>query len=339
MGLRVPDHALCSAILERCGPFAGTSANSSGSPAFTGEGDRTGLPAADAMVDDGPTRYRCESTIVDLSAGEPRVVREGASTGDDLGTSPGADAGAPPSDEASARARGVRRSSGRRSAARQAAAGQARTGRQADSGRLGEPARVAAGRVQQRRRASTRSRPRSIDTNLNTGVFSRAAALHGEPRRHADLGGQGDRQHADQDRPRRRATSSSTGPRRSRARATSRIGPEPSTLTCDKLDIDGGKKFYVATGNVHFTQGTRDATADRGTLDEVTGLLHLAGNVHIRDKEQYLDGDDVVYNTKTGDVARDGQPRDGARSRGNAGADRRRADRDAVAQAEEAVAP
>ncbi len=78
MGLRVPDHALCSAILERCGPFAGTSANSSGSPAFTGEGDRTGLPAADAMVDDGPTRYRCESTIVDLSAGEPRVVREGA---------------------------------------------------------------------------------------------------------------------------------------------------------------------------------------------------------------------------------------------------------------------
>ncbi len=55
----------------------------------------------------------------------------------------------------------------------------------------------------------------------------------------------------------------------------SRIGPEPSTLTCDKLDIDGGKKFYVASGNVHFTQGTRDATADRGTLDEVTGLLHL----------------------------------------------------------------
>jgi L-threonylcarbamoyladenylate synthase len=78
MGLRVPDHPVCSAILERCGPFAGTSANSSGSPAFTGEGDRTGLPTADAMVDDGPTRYRCESTILDLSAGEPRVVREGA---------------------------------------------------------------------------------------------------------------------------------------------------------------------------------------------------------------------------------------------------------------------
>ncbi len=77
MGLRVPDHALCAAILERCGPFAGTSANSSGSPAFTGEGDRSELPAADAMVDDGPTRYRQESTIVDVSAGEPRVVREG----------------------------------------------------------------------------------------------------------------------------------------------------------------------------------------------------------------------------------------------------------------------
>jgi L-threonylcarbamoyladenylate synthase len=78
MGLRVPDLPLCSTILERCGPLAATSANPSGSSAFTGEGDRAALPAADLMVDAGPTRYRRESTVVDISAGSPRVIREGA---------------------------------------------------------------------------------------------------------------------------------------------------------------------------------------------------------------------------------------------------------------------
>jgi L-threonylcarbamoyladenylate synthase len=80
MGLRVPDHRLCSSILNRCGPLAATSANLSGSPAFTGEGERTGLPAADLLIDDGPTTQRAESTVVDISAGVPRVVREGAVT-------------------------------------------------------------------------------------------------------------------------------------------------------------------------------------------------------------------------------------------------------------------
>jgi L-threonylcarbamoyladenylate synthase len=77
MGLRVPGHPLCSEVLERCGPLAGTSANRSGFPAFTGEGDPAVLPPADALIDDGPTTYRAESTIVDVSAGEPRLVREG----------------------------------------------------------------------------------------------------------------------------------------------------------------------------------------------------------------------------------------------------------------------
>lgn len=87
-----------------------------------------------------------------------------------------------------------------------------------------------------------------------------------------------------------------------------KVSQEPSTLTCDTLDVDGTKKFYVATGNVHFTQQDREASADRGTLDDVTNDLHLIGNVHIRDKEQYLDGTDVTYNTKTGDVKASGNP-------------------------------
>src|SRR3984957_20614525 len=36
-----------------------------------------------------------------------------------------------------------------------------------------------------------------------------------------------------------------------------------STLTCDRLDVDGIKKLYYATGNMHFTQeGGREATSD-----------------------------------------------------------------------------
>jgi len=99
-----------------------------------------------------------------------------------------------------------------------------------------------------------------------------------------------------------------TAPLEDRGEKASQYTQEPSTLTCDTLEVDGVRKYYVATGNVHFTQADREATADRGTLDDVTNELHLIGNVHIRDKEQYLDGTDVVYNTKSGDVKATGNP-------------------------------
>ena len=121
------------------------------------------------------------------------------------------------------------------------------------------------------------------------------------------------RQIKQQETPRRKAstrsgTSSFTATGRSRARARSAAHSAPSTLTCDKLDVDGVKKYYVATGNVKFTQEDREASADHGTLNDLTNELHLVGNVHIRDKEQYLDGTDVVYNTKTGDLKAIGNP-------------------------------
>jgi L-threonylcarbamoyladenylate synthase len=78
LGLRVPKHALCRAILERCGPLAATSANLSGLPAYTGDSFATELPAADLFVDDGPTPLGAESTIVDVSGEVPRLIREGA---------------------------------------------------------------------------------------------------------------------------------------------------------------------------------------------------------------------------------------------------------------------
>lgn len=80
LGLRCPRHALCSEILARCGPLAGTSANYSGLPAYTGSSDGAAapLPLADICVDDGPTPVGVESTIVDVTEDEPRLVREGA---------------------------------------------------------------------------------------------------------------------------------------------------------------------------------------------------------------------------------------------------------------------
>ena len=78
IGLRVPEHALCLAILDRCGPLAATSANASGSPAYVGTGDVSALPAANLRVDDGATPLRVESTVIDISGDEPRLVREGA---------------------------------------------------------------------------------------------------------------------------------------------------------------------------------------------------------------------------------------------------------------------
>jgi lipopolysaccharide transport protein LptA len=87
-----------------------------------------------------------------------------------------------------------------------------------------------------------------------------------------------------------------------------KVTQEPSTLTCDKLDADGARKFYVANGNVHFTQVDRDATSNSGTLDDLNHMLHLEGNVHIRDKDQYVDADVVDYNTQTGEVNIHGTP-------------------------------
>jgi L-threonylcarbamoyladenylate synthase len=78
LGLRVPRHALCRVILERCGPLAATSANLSGLPAYTGDSFATELPDADLFVDDGPTPLGAESTVVDVSGEVPRLVREGA---------------------------------------------------------------------------------------------------------------------------------------------------------------------------------------------------------------------------------------------------------------------
>lgn len=77
VGFRVPDDPLCSAILDRCGPIAATSANISGRRAYYGGEEAPELPAADLVIENGQTRYANDSTVIDMTVSVPVVVREG----------------------------------------------------------------------------------------------------------------------------------------------------------------------------------------------------------------------------------------------------------------------
>ena len=278
IGLRVPDHPLCLTILERTGPLAATSANMSGEPAFIGEGDESALPAADAIVLDGPTPYRAESTVIDLSTDQPRLIREGA-----------------------IRLETLERYLGR--IARPRALAWAFAAACAFALLLG-PARA-----DDFKHFGGFDHIESdvVNWNLETGEFSlphpftavrqgttisadhatgntRTKILHAEG--HVVI-------HQNQ-------------PMTSSARAAA-LTARPSTLTTDKLDVDGTHKLYVANGNVHFTQEGRDATSDVATLDDANHHLHMEGHVHIRDIEQTLDSNVLDYDTLTGQLSAHGE--------------------------------
>jgi lipopolysaccharide export system protein LptA len=85
-------------------------------------------------------------------------------------------------------------------------------------------------------------------------------------------------------------------------------GNGPATLTCDRLEIDTKQKIYTATGHVHFSQGARTGTADRGQLNRGTGVLHLEGNVKLTEGDQSMAAQDLVYNLNTRDVDVHGAP-------------------------------
>lgn len=78
LAFRVPDDPFARAVLERCGPIAGTTVNPRGGARYLGGEDRSMLPATDLLVEHGPTRYNMESSIVDLSGSHARLLREGA---------------------------------------------------------------------------------------------------------------------------------------------------------------------------------------------------------------------------------------------------------------------
>lgn len=78
LAFRVPGDPFARALLDRCGPLAGTTAGMPGKPRYAGDEDRSMLPPADLLVERGPTRYDRESSIVDLTGIHARLLREGA---------------------------------------------------------------------------------------------------------------------------------------------------------------------------------------------------------------------------------------------------------------------
>lgn len=79
LAVRIPGHALLRALLYVVGPLTGTSANRHGSPPHT-EVDPALEdldPAPDLVLDGGRTPGGVASTLVDVTGGEPRVLRAG----------------------------------------------------------------------------------------------------------------------------------------------------------------------------------------------------------------------------------------------------------------------
>ena len=87
IALRMPNSPLVCQIAQQleC-PLATTSANTHGAPsAVDGCGLEAGLiEQADLTLDGGPAPLAIASTIVDCTGDEPRILREGAITTEDI---------------------------------------------------------------------------------------------------------------------------------------------------------------------------------------------------------------------------------------------------------------
>jgi L-threonylcarbamoyladenylate synthase len=80
VAIRMPDDEIALEVLERTGPLAVSSANSTGKPAATSVADAQGMlgDAVAVYVDGGPSLGGDASTIVDATGDEPRLLRLGA---------------------------------------------------------------------------------------------------------------------------------------------------------------------------------------------------------------------------------------------------------------------
>ncbi len=85
--LRMPLHPVAIEILQKTGPMAVSSANISGQPPATSVDQAENQLGADVAmyVDGGPATIGTASTIVDLSSGKARILREGAITAERVG--------------------------------------------------------------------------------------------------------------------------------------------------------------------------------------------------------------------------------------------------------------
>src|SRR3954447_93654 len=80
VAVRMPDHDVTLALLERTGPLAVSSANLSGLPAATEAAAAEGMlgESVEVVLDAGPSLQRRASTILDVRGPRPRLLRLGA---------------------------------------------------------------------------------------------------------------------------------------------------------------------------------------------------------------------------------------------------------------------
>ncbi|MEZ5092925.1 L-threonylcarbamoyladenylate synthase [Nocardioides sp.] len=80
VAIRMPDHELAREILERTGPLAVSSANTTGRPPATTAVEADEMLGEDVqlIIDGGPTPGVVPSTIVAVTGTRPKVLREGA---------------------------------------------------------------------------------------------------------------------------------------------------------------------------------------------------------------------------------------------------------------------
>lgn len=86
VAIRMPDHDLARALLDRTGPLAVSSANLTGQPAAVDAGtafDMLGEAVA-VVVDGGTAPGGVPSTIIDATGPRPRLLRAGAISVEDL---------------------------------------------------------------------------------------------------------------------------------------------------------------------------------------------------------------------------------------------------------------
>jgi L-threonylcarbamoyladenylate synthase len=80
VAVRMPDHEVALALLERTGPLAVSSANLSGLPAATEAAAAEGMlgQSVEVVLDGGTSPKGEASTILDVRASQPRLLRVGA---------------------------------------------------------------------------------------------------------------------------------------------------------------------------------------------------------------------------------------------------------------------
>ncbi|HTW85119.1 MAG TPA: LPS export ABC transporter periplasmic protein LptC [Candidatus Sulfotelmatobacter sp.] len=83
---------------------------------------------------------------------------------------------------------------------------------------------------------------------------------------------------------------------------------EPSTLTCDELDVNGKLDAYRAAGNAHYASVDRTASADTMILDRKHHKLYLDGAVALSQHGSTLVGDRVNVNLRSGQTDESGSP-------------------------------